>query len=92
MINIGDRQRGRTHGENVIDVPPGRAEILGALKRAADEAFRAKIAGMVNPYGDGKAGVRIAEILRNVDLVPGLLKKKFRDMDSTVQMMEIACG
>jgi len=36
--------------------------------------------------------VRIAEILRNVDLVPGLLKKKFRDMDSTVQMMEIACG
>jgi len=92
VINIGDRQRGRTHGENVIDVPPGRAEILGALKRAADEAFRAKIAGMVNPYGDGKAGVRIAEILRNVDLVPGLLKKKFRDMDSTVQMMEIACG
>lgn len=92
VINIGDRQRGRTHGENVIDVPPGRAEILGALQRAADEAFRAKIAGMVNPYGDGKAGVRIAEILRNVDLVPGLLKKKFRDMDATVQMMEITCG
>ena len=63
VVNLGARQRGRTRGQNVIDVADGRGEILAGLTKALDPAFRAALKGTVNPYGDGRAGERIADIL-----------------------------
>lgn len=92
VVNIGDRQRGRLRGANVLDVSPCRAEIVAALQRAGDPSFRASIDGMTNPYGDGKAGQRIANILRRMDLDPRLLKKSFYDLDAATSGQDHAHG
>jgi len=64
VVNIGTRQNGRARGRNVIDVGYGRQEIADALKR--------QIAHGRYPsdpiYGDGRAGIRIAEALATMPL------------------------
>ncbi|MBW8319173.1 MAG: UDP-N-acetylglucosamine 2-epimerase (hydrolyzing) [Arenimonas sp.] len=78
VVNIGIRQRGREHGDNVIFTEYDAQEIAAAITRATtDESFRALVAQRRTPYGDGKAGQRIAEVLRSVELGRGLLDKKW---------------
>ncbi|URK88660.1 UDP-N-acetylglucosamine 2-epimerase [Rhizobium sp. RCAM05350] len=78
VVNIGIRQRGREHGDNVIFTDYDAQEIAAAITRATtDESFRALVAQKRTPYGDGKAGQRIAEVLRNVELGKHLLDKKW---------------
>ena len=79
VVNIGNRQRGRTRGRNVIDVAADRASIADGLRKAESDAFRKSLAGMENPYGDGKASPRITHILKTAELGPALLKKAFND-------------
>jgi UDP-hydrolysing UDP-N-acetyl-D-glucosamine 2-epimerase len=79
VVNIGDRQRGRTRGQNVIDVTADRVSIAKGLGRAVSDTFRKSLTGMQNPYGDGKASARIAHILKTAELGPALLKKTFKD-------------
>lgn len=75
-VNIGMRQRGREHAINVIFVDHDRDQILGALRKAlTDQAFRAQVRDCVNPYGDGRAGERIATILSEVKIDAALMKK-----------------
>ncbi len=78
-VNIGDRQRGRVRGANVIDVGHDRAEIAGAIRRALEPAFRHALANVKNPYGDGHAAPRIARVLAEVELGPRLVVKRFVD-------------
>jgi UDP-hydrolysing UDP-N-acetyl-D-glucosamine 2-epimerase len=78
-VNIGSRQAGRLRAANVIDVGPGRAEIAAGIQRALDPGFRAGLRGLVNPYGDGQAAPRIVRVLREVELGPRLLRKRFVD-------------
>ena len=79
VVNIGNRQGGRVHGRNVIDVACQRARILAAIRRVTGPAFRRKIRGMRNPYGDGHAAGQIVRILRTIPLNQRLVVKKFRD-------------
>jgi UDP-hydrolysing UDP-N-acetyl-D-glucosamine 2-epimerase len=60
VVNVGDRQKGRDRGANVLDAGPDPAPVRQALTRALDPAFRSSLTGMANPYGDGRAGPRIA--------------------------------
>jgi GDP/UDP-N,N'-diacetylbacillosamine 2-epimerase (hydrolysing) len=77
VVNVGDRQRGRTRASNIIDVPQDRAAIAAALKRALhDEGFRKVCAQAVNPYGDGHSGERICKILCDVPVDARLLDKE----------------
>lgn len=77
VVNIGCRQEGRERGNNVIDVGHNRKEIIAAVKRAlTDKRFLKMVNQCHNPYGDGKASLRIAEILDNLDVSPKLLQKK----------------
>jgi UDP-N-acetylglucosamine 2-epimerase (non-hydrolysing) len=78
-VNIGERQRGRLRAANVIDVGHDRAAIRAAIERALDPTFRRSLAGLVNPYGDGHAAPRIARVLREVELGPRLVRKRFAD-------------
>jgi len=80
-VNIGDRQRGRERAANIIDAPADAAGIAAALKRALDPAFKASLSGMANPYGDGRAGERIAEILGKIPLDDRLLIKRALPLD-----------
>ena len=75
VVNIGNRQKGRLRGDNVIDVPAAADAIRDGIRRALDPAFRASLSG-VNPYGDGHAAPRIAEILRTVPLDRRLMEKR----------------
>ena len=63
-VNIGTRQQGRERGRNVIDAAHDRAAIAGAIR---EHARRGK-PPCDHLYGDGKAGVRIADALANSEL------------------------
>jgi UDP-hydrolysing UDP-N-acetyl-D-glucosamine 2-epimerase len=80
VVNVGARQRGRVRAPHVIDVGYDRDAIGAAIVRALDRGFRASLAGIANPYGDGRAAPRIAAVLRDVELGPRLLRKQFTDL------------
>lgn len=76
-INIGTRQEGRERAKNVIDVGYNKKEIIKAIKKALyDKKFIAKVKKCKTPYGDGKAGVRIAKVLADIKIDSKLLQKK----------------
>jgi UDP-hydrolysing UDP-N-acetyl-D-glucosamine 2-epimerase len=62
-VNVGDRQKGRLRGANVIDVPATAEAIATGLRRALDPAFRRSVASVASPFGDGRSGPRILDIL-----------------------------
>lgn len=62
-VNIGTRQTGREHGDNLVHAAYDRKEILAAVKKQLDHGkYKRDIR-----FGDGKAGLRIAEILAKAD-------------------------
>jgi UDP-hydrolysing UDP-N-acetyl-D-glucosamine 2-epimerase len=77
-VNIGDRQRDRARGANVIDVAHERDAIADAIRRAVDPAFRDAITQSGDsPYvSDGRVAERIVAILRSVPLDERLLRKQ----------------
>jgi GDP/UDP-N,N'-diacetylbacillosamine 2-epimerase (hydrolysing) len=76
VINVGNRQRGRLHAENVQFVPHDKDRIIEALQRAIfNPAYRKSVAACSNPYGDGRSSARIADILATVPLDDNLLIK-----------------
>lgn len=81
-VNIGNRQKGRLHGPNVIHSTYERDAILGAIRTATDPGFRAGLVGLRNPYGDGKAAQRVVQVLRQVSLDRKLIVKPFYDLGS----------
>ena len=75
-VNIGKRQQGRERAANIVDTPAEQEAIVNAVAKALSPAFRNGLAGMTNPYGDGKAGERIAQILAEAPPAEVLLHKK----------------
>lgn len=75
FINIGDRQKGRERGDNVIDVDYGKDEVLRGLRSARDDNFLSLVHKRRNPYGDGCTGHRIADILATAELKDIVQKK-----------------
>jgi UDP-N-acetylglucosamine 2-epimerase len=63
----------------VIDVPPQRDDILAAIQTAMSPAFRRRLAGQGNPYGDGYAAPRIVKVLREVTIDATLVQKRERN-------------
>jgi len=82
VVNVGNRQKGRIHGKNVIDVGYTRAEILTGIKKATSSEFRAGFSDLVNPYGDGHTAERIVDRLKKVKLDDRLLQKHFYEISS----------
>jgi UDP-hydrolysing UDP-N-acetyl-D-glucosamine 2-epimerase len=61
VVNVGLRQRGRERGWNVVDVARERAsEVASGIRRARG------LPRGEHPYGDGRAGERIASLLARV--------------------------
>jgi len=75
-VNIGFRQHGRTRAANIIDVPAERDAIVQAVPRAMSDAFVQSLDGMDNPYGDGHAGERIADVLNSIEINERLQRKR----------------
>jgi len=78
-VNIGERQDGRTRAANVIDVPTTSSAIAKGMEQALDPGFRAGLAGLINPYGDGNAAERIVDVLKTTPLDSRLIAKRFHD-------------
>ncbi|MFO0862038.1 MAG: UDP-N-acetylglucosamine 2-epimerase [Phycisphaerales bacterium] len=71
VVNLGPRQAGRERAGNVVDASePSVSAIEAAVKSHRFETGR-------HPYGEGKAGPRIAAVLRETDFEdPGLIRKQ----------------
>lgn len=71
VVNIGDRQRLREHGPNVLDA---RAD-----ESAIEQSLRAQLAHgrwpWENAWGDGRAGERIASLLADLPIDSSVLEK-----------------
>jgi UDP-hydrolysing UDP-N-acetyl-D-glucosamine 2-epimerase len=75
-INVGRRQVGRLHGENVTFVPSERGAIVAAIRRAAtDGDYRSRLRAQPNPYGNGTTGRRVAALLADTPIDNRLLAK-----------------
>lgn len=79
VVNIGNRQSGRLRPPNVIDCACRTSVIELALHKALSPAFRRRLKSLRNPYGNGYAAKRIADVLANVKLDADLVRKVFRD-------------
>ena len=76
VVNIGIRQEGRQRTDNVIDVAPSKEKIIEAINIDLHyETFKQKVNECVNPYGDGRAGLKIAEVLAGIEIDQKLLQK-----------------
>jgi UDP-hydrolysing UDP-N-acetyl-D-glucosamine 2-epimerase len=75
-VNVGIRQRGRERARNVLDAEATQLSILDCIRTARSHKFRCSLAALENPYGDGHASERIAEVLASVPLGEGLLIKR----------------
>ncbi|MHB8033469.1 UDP-N-acetylglucosamine 2-epimerase (hydrolyzing) [Clostridium botulinum] len=76
-INVGIRQNGRIHPNNVVDVIGDKHEIIKAINRALyDEGFKIELENVKNPFGDGNASKRIVKILKNIEINKSLIEKK----------------
>jgi UDP-hydrolysing UDP-N-acetyl-D-glucosamine 2-epimerase len=75
-VDVGWRQAGRERARNVLHAPAEPSAILDALHRALAPGFRDSLAGLENPYGDGRAAERIVRVLLEAPLGERLLTKK----------------
>lgn len=77
VVNIGTREAGRERAGNVIDVDYNKNEIIKTVEKALyDEKFKEKVKKCKSPYGDGKAGERIAKVLSEIKINKNLLQKR----------------
>lgn len=72
-VDIGDRQKGRERAASVFHAAPERAAIAAAIGHALQRGRRETI----NPYGDGHASRRFADIIAAIPDFKMLLKKGF---------------
>ena len=75
-INVGIRQQGREHADNVLNVPADADAIVAAINRALAPEFQRLVDAVENPYGDGRAAERIVRVLTTTALDQTLLLKR----------------
>lgn len=63
VVDVGSRQHGREHAGNVVRC----AEHADAVAAAVRTAERLDLSTLAHPYGDGRAGVRAAEVIARTD-------------------------
>ncbi len=77
VINIGTRQLGRQREKNVIDVDYNKSEIIEAIKGVLKNTVNKKVSHFPNSlYGDGTAGIKIAQILSRIEIDKHLTIKR----------------
>lgn len=76
VVNIGDRNKGRETGENVIHAIHDYDEIKNAVIKALSKSFKDLCKKVKNPYGNGTASSQIVKILEKIEIDKKLLIKK----------------
>lgn len=75
-INVGNRQRGRLCGQNVVFSSGSKNAINKSLQRIKDSQFSAKLTNLINPYGDGKSAQKAYQLIKSIDFANKLLKSE----------------
>lgn len=76
-INIGDRQKGRIRGDNIIDCKI--KDVKKAFKRLESEEFKEKLKHFKNPFENKKSpSIFIKNVIKNTNLAT-ILQKNFVD-------------
>jgi GDP/UDP-N,N'-diacetylbacillosamine 2-epimerase (hydrolysing) len=78
VVNVGARQVGRHHVENLFFVPAERQAIIRQVELIRhDPATRQRVATCRNPFGDGRAGERVADLFAKTPIDQRLLMKRW---------------
>ncbi len=72
VINVGDRQKGRERGANVVQVPNVAEAVIAALDELGPTPQRHP---PNTSYGDGRAGPRVAAVLVDALQIDHLRRK-----------------
>lgn len=83
VVNIGNRQKGRVRGKNVIDVDERVDKICNAIKLSQSIKFQKNIKFIKSPFGKGNTSKRAIEILKKENL-KNILMKKFYMVSETL--------
>ena len=76
-INIGNRQKGRLAGKNILHCSAEEYSIYNLIKKCIkDKAFIKQCKKFENPYGIGNAGKKIANFLNKLNLNQNTIIKK----------------
>jgi UDP-hydrolysing UDP-N-acetyl-D-glucosamine 2-epimerase len=89
-VNVGLRQQGRERAPNIIDTEAHPSAIVAGVHTAMSERFRSSLAGMSNPYGDGRAAEKIVQVLTAVPLTQELLMKRHADLPAVADSLRFA--
>lgn len=77
VVNIGDRQKGRLRGNNIIDVGNRKEEIVVGINKALyDDDFKEGLKYLGNIYGDGNVSKNIVSVLKSINIDKKFLTKK----------------
>lgn len=77
VINLGVRQNGRQQADNILNVEHDKNLIKDAIEKSLyDNEFINQVNNCINPYGDGKTGKRMADILSKIEINNKLTQKK----------------
>jgi len=76
VVNIGNRQKGRLHAENVRFVEHNKIDIIDAVRDAVLNAERIQeVRNCSNPYGSGDSSTKIVKILHDLEIDKDFLTK-----------------
>lgn len=78
-LNIGDRQKGRTSCESVVDCLSDKESIVEGLEKVLSSGMAVVAQNAKNPYDKPDTAKSIFEIIRNYPL-KGLVQKRFYDI------------
>ena len=78
VVDVGDRQKGRERGPNVVHSPAQAERLREAIATVQDLSFRATARQAPNLYGDGGASNRIVELVHRA-CTTDLRRKPFVD-------------
>ena len=82
-VNVGNRQKGRLQAASTINCLSDKESIAIAIRKAFSAEMKKRCADVVNPYGNGKSGEKIAKKIIEMLNVPIDLKKEFYDLKET---------
>ncbi|MEM6639011.1 MAG: UDP-N-acetylglucosamine 2-epimerase [Pseudomonadota bacterium] len=83
VIDIGERQKGRLCADNTIRVAANTGAIAQAIERVTTTEFQRKLEAIENPYGDGRASDRIAELIAGAPDRDRLLMKQALPLEAS---------
>jgi len=80
VVNIGNRQRGRIKGANVIDVEYNKESIIKGIQEVLNPHFRKSLHNLSNLYGSGNSSDKILKVLKQISINDNFLIKRFHDL------------